>query len=60
MRHGTPTVSIPAQSAGISSKIKVWGLRTEQKFKIVIINKDQNASVSNDYVNVKIGGSTNM
>ena len=46
LRDGTPSVLIPAQQARLSSKIKVYGLSTGKVFKVLLLNKDTNKTLS--------------
>ena len=46
IRDGTPAVIIPAQQAHLSSRIKVYGLSTGDIFKVLLINKDMNKTLS--------------
>ena len=44
--RGYPSIVIPSISGGISSKIKAWGFETVDKFRVVILNRDQNTTLN--------------
>lgn len=45
-RQGSPEVVLPSMQSYISSKIKAFGFTTGDIFKIVLLNKDTNASMN--------------
>lgn len=52
MGDAVPEIIIPSLSPGSSSNIKVWGLESTFKFRVVILNKDTNSSASGE-VNIQ-------
>jgi hypothetical protein len=52
IRNYSPELVIPAQTALLSSKIKVYGLKYSDFYQVLLINKDNNVSL-NGTVEVK-------
>lgn len=46
IRDGTPQIILPATKGIISSKIKVYGFTTGDRFKVLLLNKDTNVSLN--------------